>query len=57
MHQDLKVNYVAHTSVDVIEERINAGVKLSDLYIGLLYSIEDLAVYGLIYNLSSVDLG
>ncbi|KAJ3078563.1 Trafficking protein particle complex subunit 2-like protein [Quaeritorhiza haematococci] len=45
-HQDLKYHYVAHTSCDIIEERVNATSRHSDLYLGLLYSMEDLAVYG-----------
>lgn len=35
---------VAHTSIDIIEER--TAKKSSDLYLGLLSSLEDLAVYG-----------
>ncbi|KAF8529193.1 trafficking protein particle complex 2 [Hysterangium stoloniferum] len=45
---DLKYNYVAHTSLDVIEERrmLTPNAKHNECYLGLLYSMEDLAVYG-----------
>ncbi|KAG8982281.1 hypothetical protein FRB94_008933 [Tulasnella sp. JGI-2019a] len=42
---DLKYHYVAHTSLDVIEERVSA-TKGGECYLGHLYSMEDLAVYG-----------
>ncbi|KAF5393667.1 hypothetical protein D9757_000046 [Collybiopsis confluens] len=42
----VKYHYVAHTSLDVIEER--ASTKSSECYLGLLYSMEDVAVYGYI---------
>ncbi|KAG9099030.1 hypothetical protein FRC06_005716 [Ceratobasidium sp. 370] len=44
---ELKYHYVAHTSLDVIDERI-ASSKSGDCYLGLLYTMEDLAVYGYI---------
>ncbi|GBE79481.1 Uncharacterized protein SCP_0206810 [Sparassis crispa] len=45
---ELKYHYIAHTSLDVIEERINAAVaaKSTECYLGLLYTMEDVAVYG-----------
>lgn len=61
---DLKYHYIAHTSLDVIEERsecdwhphtsnalINMGLagpstKTNECYLGLLYAMEDVAVYG-----------
>ncbi|KAI9299601.1 Sedlin, partial [Cunninghamella echinulata] len=49
-HPDLKYHYIAHTSIDVIEERVNNGPKHLDLYLGLLYAMEDLAVYGYMTN-------
>ncbi|KAI7865467.1 Sedlin [Spinellus fusiger] len=49
-HPDLKYHYIVHTSIDVIEERVTNGPKNLDLYIGLLYAMEDLAVYGYITN-------
>ncbi|KAG8952441.1 hypothetical protein FRC04_004501 [Tulasnella sp. 424] len=43
---DLKYHYIAHTSLDVIEERVASSTKLGECYLGHLYSMEDLAVYG-----------
>ncbi|CAL1711547.1 unnamed protein product [Somion occarium] len=44
---ELKYHYIAHTSLDVIDERIQAATasKSTDCYLGLLY-VEDVAVYG-----------
>ncbi|KIK06733.1 hypothetical protein K443DRAFT_674017 [Laccaria amethystina LaAM-08-1] len=43
----IKYHYVAHTSLDVIEERVNAsGKQAGECYLGLLYSMEDVVVYG-----------
>ncbi|KAI0796816.1 Sedlin [Abortiporus biennis] len=44
---ELKYHYIAHTSLDVIDERITAATatKSTDCYLGLLY-VEDVAVYG-----------
>ncbi|ORX99838.1 Sedlin, partial [Basidiobolus meristosporus CBS 931.73] len=47
---DLKYHYIAHTSCDVIEERAASASKTNDLYLGLLYTIDDLAVYGYMTN-------
>ncbi|CAK5275560.1 unnamed protein product [Mycena citricolor] len=44
----LKYHYIAHTSLDVIEERVAAGGKSTECYLGLLYAMEDVAVYGYI---------
>ncbi|KAK0230503.1 Sedlin [Armillaria fumosa] len=38
----LKYHYIAHTALDVIEERVN---EAKHPYLGLLYSIDDVAVY------------
>ncbi|KAE9410477.1 trafficking protein particle complex 2 [Gymnopus androsaceus JB14] len=43
---EIKYHYIAHTSLDVIEER--ASAKSLECYLGLLYSMEDVAVYGYI---------
>lgn len=61
---ELKYHYIAHTSLDVIEERgdscvvfgvdsrctngfvANSGNKSTECYLGLLYAMEDVAVYG-----------
>jgi len=45
---ELKYHYIAHTSLDVIEERASSGAKSTECYLGLLYAIEDVAVYGYI---------
>ncbi|KII94759.1 hypothetical protein PLICRDRAFT_47771 [Plicaturopsis crispa FD-325 SS-3] len=45
---ELKYHYIAHTSLDVIEERVNSGTKSTECYLGLLYAMEDVAVYGYI---------
>jgi len=44
---ELKYHYIAHTSLDVIDERISAATatKSTECYLGLLY-VEDVAVYG-----------
>lgn len=44
----IKYHYIAHTSLDVIEERVSAGGKAAECYLGLLYAMEDVAVYGYI---------
>ncbi|ESK97597.1 trafficking protein particle complex subunit 2-like protein [Moniliophthora roreri MCA 2997] len=44
----IKYHYIAHTSLDVIEERVAANAKSSECYLGLLYAMEDAAVYGYI---------
>ncbi|KAI9090441.1 Sedlin [Phlyctochytrium arcticum] len=49
-HQDLKYHYIAHTSIDIIEERISTNAKHTDQYLGLLFAMEDLAVFGYITN-------
>jgi len=61
---ELKYHYIAHTSLDVIEERgatlgdktfklapdqqtaVSSGAKSTQCYLGLLYTMEDVAVYG-----------
>jgi len=42
----IKYHYIAHTSLDIIEERVTSGGKSADCYLGLLYAMEDVAVYG-----------
>ncbi|KAL0949933.1 hypothetical protein HGRIS_009960 [Hohenbuehelia grisea] len=62
----IKYHYIAHTSLDVIEERgefhrpiqsfstcnvdpiVQAAGKTAECYLGLLYTMEDVAVYGYI---------
>ncbi|KAH8105010.1 Sedlin [Phellopilus nigrolimitatus] len=50
---DLKYHYIAHTSLDVIDERngyskASPSSKSNECYLGLLYAMEDVAVYGYI---------
>ncbi|KAN0066181.1 hypothetical protein ACQY0O_000275 [Thecaphora frezii] len=42
---NLKYHYFAHVALDVIEERTGPG-RNAEQYLGLLYTLEDLAVYG-----------
>ncbi|KAF8655305.1 hypothetical protein AX16_003202 [Volvariella volvacea WC 439] len=44
----IKYHYIAHTSLDVIDERVHSGSKSTDCYLGFLYALEDVAVYGYI---------
>jgi len=44
----VKYHYIAHTSLDIIEERVTAGGKTCECYLGLLFAMEDVAVYGYI---------
>jgi len=44
----IKYHYIAHTSLDVIEERVNSEGKATECYLGLLFAMEDVAVYGYI---------
>ncbi|KAF5321598.1 hypothetical protein D9619_000289 [Psilocybe cf. subviscida] len=46
--QATKYHYIAHTSLDVVEERVAAAGKSAECYLGLLYAMEDVAVYGYI---------
>ncbi|KAJ2761960.1 hypothetical protein H4S06_000925 [Coemansia sp. BCRC 34490] len=48
--QCVKYHYLAHTSCDVIEERLLQNKTSSDLYIGLLQTIGDVSVYGYVLN-------
>ncbi|KAJ2381057.1 hypothetical protein H4S02_006387 [Coemansia sp. RSA 2611] len=46
----VKYQYLAHTSVDVIEERMANAKSSSDLYLGLLQTVGELAIYGYVLN-------
>ncbi|KAJ2808763.1 hypothetical protein H4S07_003341 [Coemansia furcata] len=46
---NVKYQYLAHTSVDVIEERMANG-KSTDLYLGLLQTVGEIAIYGYVLN-------
>ena len=39
----LSLNYMLHTTLDIIDEKMS---KSSDPYLGLLYALEDVLVYG-----------
>ncbi|KAI9506386.1 hypothetical protein GGI25_005141 [Coemansia spiralis] len=47
--QRVKYHYLAHTSCDVIEERLSQN-KSSDLFLGLLQTVGDMVVYGYVLN-------
>ncbi|GAB00084.1 uncharacterized protein L969DRAFT_97282 [Mixia osmundae IAM 14324] len=47
---DITWHYVAHCSLDIFEERENGSQRPSDSYFGLLYSMDDYAVYGYTTN-------
>jgi hypothetical protein len=46
---DLRYHYFAHAALDVMDERSQTS-KASEQYLGLLYTLEDLALYGLQTN-------
>eukprot|EP00833_Pecoramyces_ruminatium_P012670 jgi/Orpsp1_1/1186702/evm.model.d7180000052644.1 len=46
---ELKFHYLANISCDLIEAKITQS-KYNDSYLGLLYIMEDLAVYGYLTN-------
>ncbi|KAI8893985.1 Sedlin [Globomyces pollinis-pini] len=48
LNQSLKYDFIAHTTCDIILERV--GEKKNDLYLGLLSALEDLAVFGYMSN-------
>ncbi|GAA5996567.1 trafficking protein particle complex subunit 2-like protein [Rhodotorula paludigena] len=43
---DLKWHYAAHTALDFFDEREAPAAKSTESYLGLLYAMEDYAVYG-----------
>lgn len=46
---ELKYQYTIHTALDVVEEKTKR-MENKDLYLGLLYLIEDYRIYGFITN-------
>jgi len=52
--KDLSFYYTVHTSLDVVEEKISSVTKsnndLRELYLGLLYPMEDYRVYPFIVS-------
>ncbi|KAJ3159127.1 Trafficking protein particle complex subunit 2-like protein [Geranomyces michiganensis] len=51
-YPDLKCHYIAHTAIDLVEEKSSplSTTKHADQYLGLLYALEELAVFGYITN-------
>ena len=61
LHDQLRFHFIVHTALDFVEEKVaaqrqqvaqqtaGAGVK-HDCYLGLLYPIEELRVYGYLTN-------
>ncbi|XP_051168583.1 trafficking protein particle complex subunit 2-like protein isoform X1 [Leptopilina boulardi] len=51
---ELKFHYKVHTSIDIIEEKLNVGNKIAndvrELFLGMLYSTEDYKIYGYAAN-------
>ncbi|GLJ40390.1 hypothetical protein SUGI_0831640 [Cryptomeria japonica] len=50
----LKLHYIVHCSLDVIDERVNnpkkSGPTLNETFLGLLYPTENYKVYGYLTN-------
>jgi hypothetical protein len=46
----LKYHFLAHSALDIIEERIVSGAKTIDTYFGLLHVLEEVSVYGFLTN-------
>jgi len=46
----LKYHFLAHSALDIIEERIVSGAKTIDTYFGLLHVLEDVNIYGFLTN-------
>jgi len=46
---ELKYQYTIHTALDVVDEKMKRSEN-KDLYLGLLYLIEDYRIYGFITN-------
>lgn len=47
---NLKYHFLAHSALDIIEERIVSGAKTIDTYFGLLHVLEEVSVYGFLTN-------
>nr|CAG4642907.1 EOG090X0HN8 [Evadne anonyx] len=52
--QELQFHYIVHTCLDFVEERIvqsnKSGSDVRELYLGLLYSNEEVKTYGFVTN-------
>ncbi|KAG0657039.1 hypothetical protein C6P46_006701 [Rhodotorula mucilaginosa] len=53
---DLKWHYAAHTALDFFEERDAPAYKTTDSYLGMLYAMEDYAVYAVVSSFHLCDL-
>jgi len=42
---DVRYHYIAHTSLDAFEEHITANPKSTEYHPGLLYTMDNVAVY------------
>ncbi|CAH0473953.1 unnamed protein product [Peronospora belbahrii] len=55
--EDLGFHYIAHVSLDVIEEKLQSSTSITsskdNLYLGFLGPIEDYRVYGYVTNTST----
>ncbi|PVG04369.1 Sedlin [Serendipita vermifera] len=45
---EIKHHYIAHSALDVFEERLNANPKATECFVGMLFILEDVCVYGYI---------
>ncbi|KAK4016855.1 trafficking protein particle complex subunit 2-like protein [Daphnia magna] len=52
--QELQFHYIMHTCIDFVEEKIiqsnKSGSDVRELYLGLLYSSEEVKAYGFVTN-------
>nr|CAG4638833.1 EOG090X0HN8 [Cyclestheria hislopi] len=52
--QELQFHYIVHTCLDFVEEKIaqsnKSGSDLRELYLGLLYTTEEVKAYGFVTN-------
>ncbi|EFA80661.1 trafficking protein particle complex subunit 2-like protein [Heterostelium album PN500] len=46
----LKLHYIVHCSLDIIEDKPGVKKVSNDMYLGLLYPTEDYKVYGFLTN-------
>jgi len=46
----LKFHYIAHTALDIVDEKVAPKKTQQDMYLGLLYPMEEYKVYGYITN-------
>ncbi len=44
--RDLTLHFIAHSSLDAVEEKVMMKRTAMDSYLGLLYPTEDFRVYG-----------